>query len=108
VFGVVGVWLWLFLWGIYEKYGFEGRIVYNWRDKYLMQANASQNGGRYAAAFGQWDASLNYELRPNILLTFEALNINKEHVVQYIRVPADVTMYQELDSRYQVGVRYKF
>ncbi len=94
--------------GIYEKYGFEGRIVYNWRDKYLMQANATQNGGRYAAAFGQWDASLNYELRPNVLLTFEALNINKEHVVQYIRVPADVVMYQELDSRYQVGVRYKF
>jgi len=94
--------------GIYEKYGFEGRIVYNWRDKYLMQANASQNGGRYAAAFGQWDATLNYELRPNLMLTFEALNINREHVVQYIRVPTDVVMYQELDTRYDVGIRYKF
>jgi TonB-dependent receptor len=94
--------------GIYEKYGFEGRIVYNWRDKYLMQANASQNGGRYAAAFGQWDATLNYEIRPNLMLTFEALNINREHVVQYIRVPTDVVMYQELDTRYDVGIRYKF
>ena len=94
--------------GIYEKYGFEARVLYNWRDKYLMQANASQNGGRYAAAYGQWDASVNYEVRPNIILSFEALNINKEHVVQYIRVPTDVVMYQELDSRYPVGVRYKF
>ena len=94
--------------GIYEKYGFEGRIVYNWRDKYLQQANASQNGGRYAAAFGQWDATLNYEIRPNLMLTFEALNINREHVVQYIRVPTDVVMYQELDTRYDVGLRYKF
>ncbi|WP_170828218.1 TonB-dependent receptor [Asticcacaulis taihuensis] len=94
--------------GIYEKYGFEGRIVYNWRDKYLAQANASQNGGRYVAAFGQWDATLNYELRPNLMLTFEALNINREHVVQYIRVPTDVVMYQELDTRYDVGIRYKF
>ncbi|MFT4077072.1 MAG: TonB-dependent receptor [Asticcacaulis sp.] len=94
--------------GIYEKYGFEGRVVYNWRDKYLMQANASQNGGRYAAAYGQWDASLNYTLRPNIILTFEALNINKGHIVQYIRVPTDVVLYQELDSRYEFGVRYKF
>ena len=94
--------------GIYEKYGFEGRIVYNWRDKYLAQANASQNGGRYVAAYGQWDATLNYELRPNLMLTFEALNINKGHVVQYIRVPTDVVMYQELDTRYDVGLRYKF
>ncbi len=94
--------------GIYEKYGFEGRIVYNWRDKYLAQANASQNGGRYVAAFGQWDATLNYEIKPNLMLTFEALNINKAHVVQYIRVPTDVVMYQELDTRYDVGLRYKF
>ena len=94
--------------GIYEKYGWSGRILYNWRDKYLAQANASQNGGRYTAAFGQWDASVNYDLTPSLLLSFEALNINKEHVVQYIRVPTDVVLYQELDSRYEVGLRYKF
>ncbi len=94
--------------GIYEKYGFEGRIVYNWRDKYLNQANASSNGGLFTAAYGQWDASLNYTLTPNVILSFEALNINKGHIVQYIRVPADVVNYQELDSRYEAGVRYKF
>ncbi|MEI9904684.1 MAG: hypothetical protein WDN06_12460 [Asticcacaulis sp.] len=42
-----------------------------------MQANASQHGGRYAAAYGQWDASLNYTLTPKLILSFEALNINK-------------------------------
>ncbi|MBW8733228.1 MAG: TonB-dependent receptor, partial [Asticcacaulis sp.] len=94
--------------GIYEKYGFEGRIVYNWRDKYLDQANASQNGGRYVAAYGQWDASLNYQLTPKAMVSFEALNINKAHVVMYVRVPADVIMYQELDSRYELSLRYKF
>ncbi len=94
--------------GIYEKYGFEARIVYNWRDKYLAQANASQNGGRYVAAYGQWDAVLNYEIRPNLMVTFGALNINKGHIVHYIRVPTDVVMYQELDTRYDLGIRYKF
>jgi len=94
--------------GIYEKYGWEGRIVYNWRDKYLMQANASQNGGRFAAAYGQWDASVNYNITPDIIVSFEALNINKGHIVQYIRVPTDVTLYQELDSRYELGIRYKY
>ncbi|HWU51076.1 MAG TPA: TonB-dependent receptor [Asticcacaulis sp.] len=94
--------------GIYEKYGFEGRILYNWRDKYLQVANFSQNGGLYTAAYGQWDASFSYALRQNISLTFEALNINKGHIVQYVRVPTDVVNYQELDSRYEFGVRYKF
>ena len=94
--------------GIYAKYGFEGRILYNWRDKYLQAANFSQNGGLYTAAYGQWDASLSYALRSNISLTFEALNLNKGHIVQYVRVPTDVVNYQELDSRYEFGIRYKF
>ena len=94
--------------GIYEKYGWSARLVYNWRDKYLMQANASQNGGRYAAAYGQWDGTVNYELTPKVTLSLEALNINKGHVVQYIRVPTDVVLYQELDTRYELGLRYKF
>ena len=94
--------------GIYEKYGWSGRIVYNWRDKYLTQANVAQFGGLYTAAYGQWDASVNYNLTPKVTLSLEALNINKEHVVEYIRVPADVVDYQELDTRYEMGLRYKF
>jgi len=94
--------------GIYEKYGWSGRVVYNWRDKYLAAANVSQNGGLYTAAYGQWDATINYDLTPKVVLSFEALNINKQHVVQYVRVPTDVVLYQELDSRYEFGLRYKF
>jgi TonB-dependent receptor len=94
--------------GIYEKNGWSARLVYNWRDKYLDQANASQNGGRYVAAYGQWDGTVNYELTPKITLSLEALNINKGHVVDYVRVPTDVILYQELDTRYELGLRYKF
>ncbi len=94
--------------GIYEKYGWSARVVYNWRDKFLDQANASQNGGRYTAAYGQWDATVNYDLTPKIVLSLEALNLNKAHLVQYVRVPTDVILYQELDTRYELGLRYKF
>jgi TonB-dependent receptor len=94
--------------GIYEKYGWSGRIVYNWRDKYLTTANASQQGGLYTAAYGQWDATLNYDLTPKVALSLEALNLNKAHLVQYVRVPTDVVLYQELDTRYELGLRYKF
>ena len=94
--------------GIYEKYGWSARVVYNWRDKYLTAANASQNGGLYTAAYGQWDATVNYDLTPKVVLSLEALNLNKAHLVQYIRVPTDVVLYQELDTRYEFGLRYKF
>ena len=94
--------------GIYEKYGWSARVVYNWRDKFLDQANASQNGGRYTAAYGQWDATVNYDLTPKIVLSLEALNLNKAHLVQYVRVPTDVILYQELDTRYELGLHYKF
>lgn len=94
--------------GIYEKFGWSARVVYNWRDKYLTAANFSQNGGLYTAAYGQWDATVSYNLTPKILLTLEALNLNKEHLVQYVRVPTDVVLYQELDSRYELSLRYKF
>ncbi len=94
--------------GIYEKYGWSARVVYNWRDKYLTTANAAQNGGLYTAAYGQWDATVNYDLTPKIILSLEALNLNKAHLVQYIRVPTDVVLYQELDTRYEMGLRYKF
>jgi TonB-dependent receptor len=94
--------------GIYEKYGWSGRVVYNWRDKYLTTANATQSGGLYTAAYGQWDASVNYDLTPKVVLSLEALNLNKAHLVQYVRVPTDVVLYQELDTRYELGLRYKF
>ena len=42
------------------------------------------------------------------MVSFEALNINKAKVVMYVRVPTDVIMYQELDSRYELSLRYKF
>lgn len=94
---------------IYEKHGISARLVYNWRDKYLDATNVdSSDSGEYTAAFGQLDGSISYNLTPRATLSFEALNLNKAHVVQYLRVPTDISFYQELDSRYEFGLRYKF
>ena len=95
--------------GIYEKHGISARLVYNWRDKYLDATNIdASDSGEYTAAFGQLDGSISYQLTPKATLSFEALNINKAHVVQYLRVPTDIDFYQELDTRYEMGLRYKF
>ena len=95
--------------GIYEKHGVSARLVYNWRAKYLDATNVdASDSGEYTAAFGQLDGSISYALTPKATISFEALNINKAHVVQYLRVPTDISFYQELDTRYEFGLRYKF
>src|SRR6202012_2423099 len=70
--------------GIYEKYGYSARLLYNWRARDLDAAHVdASDSGEYTAAFGQLDGSLSYALTPKVTLSFEALNINKAHVVQY-------------------------
>ncbi len=95
--------------GIYEKHGISARLVYNWRAKYLDATNIdASDSGEYTAAFGQLDGSISYNLTPKATISFEALNMNRAHVVTYLRVPTDIDFYQELDTRYELGLRYKF
>ncbi|MBO9713737.1 TonB-dependent receptor [Sphingomonas sp.] len=94
---------------IYEKYGFSGRIAYNWRDKFLSGIN--RQGSRnpeYTAAFGQLDASFGYDITPNITVTLEGINLTKENVRTYARDEKELWYAQELDRRFLLGARFKF
>ena len=95
---------------IYDKAGWSGRLLYNWRDKYLAQANrgSANTNPTFVEPFGQLDFSGSYQVTPAVLVTFEALNINKEHLRTHGRSERNLFQAQELDTRYQLGVRYKF
>ncbi len=95
---------------IYDKYGWSGRLAYNWRDKYL-QNNNKGDGYRnpiYTAAFGQLDLAIDYQVTPALSINFEGTNLTKEHLRQYGRTEVELFFAQELDTRYQLGLRYKF
>ncbi len=95
---------------IYDKYGWSGRLTYNWRDRYLSNVNKG-DGYRnpvYVAPFGQLDLAVDYTITPNLTLSFEGSNLTKEHLRQYGRTNIQVFFDQELDTRYQMGLRYKF
>ena len=95
---------------IYDKYGWSGRLTYNWRDRYLSNVNKG-DGYRnpvYVAPFGQLDLAIDYQVTPAVTLSFEGSNLTKEHLRQYGRTEVQVFFDQELDTRYQVGLRYKF
>jgi TonB-dependent receptor len=94
---------------IYDKGAWSGRISYNWRDKFISATNIGAQGDPgYTEAFGTIDAALNYQVTPALQLTFEGLNLNKAHLRQYGRDTTNLYFAQELDSRYQIGLRYKF
>ncbi len=94
---------------IYDKGPWSGRVSYNWRDSYIAATNVgSQGDPQYFEPFGVIDAALNYTVTPQIQITLEGLNLNKEHIRQYGRDKTNLYFAQELDTRYQLGVRYKF
>ncbi len=95
---------------IYDKDKLSGRVSYNWRDAYLSATNrdGSNRNPTNVAPFGQLDATIDYQLTPQILITFEGLNLNKETYKTYARTTQQIYFVQELDTRYQVGLHYKF
>lgn len=97
---------------IYDKgAALSGRLSYNWRDEYLAGTNRGGSSSRnpvFIAPYGLWDVSVNYQITPSILLTFEGLNLTGENIRSYGRDTSNLWFAQELDSRYQLGVRYRF
>lgn len=95
---------------IYDKDQLSGRLGYNWRDEYI--SNASRDGAAgnptYVEPFGQLDLSVNYEITPELLLSFEGLNLTGETTRQHGRDDVNLYLAQELDTRYQVALRYKY
>ena len=95
---------------IYDKGAWSGRLAYNWRDKYLKSTNrdGAARNPTFVAPFGQLDLVVNYQLTPQIQITFEGANLNHETYKEYARNTSEIYFAQELDTRYQLGVRYKF
>ncbi|WP_213982028.1 TonB-dependent receptor [Sphingomonas sp. dw_22] len=94
---------------IYEKHGISARVAYNWRDKFLSGIN--RQGSRnpeFTAPFGQLDATLSYEITPQIAITLEGINLTEESVRTYARDESELWYAQELDRRFLLGARFKF
>jgi len=95
--------------GIYEKYGFQIRVAYNWRDSFLRQTN--QGGSRnpvYVDEYSQIDLNASYDINDNFNVFVEGLNLTGENVRWYQRSDHMTYFVEELGPRYQVGVRYTY
>ena len=89
----------------YEKHGFQARLAYNWRDKFLLALGTEPT---YTAAYGQLDLSASYDLSSRFTVFFEGLNVTNATTRRYGRFEAQLIDAEQYGARYSIGLRAKF
>lgn len=93
----------------YDKYDWQIRLAYNWRDSFLLSRTAgSANEPQYVEDYSQLDVSVGYEISDNFTFTLEGINVTGENYRTHGRSKAQLLSLEDLGARYQVGIRYAF
>ncbi|MFC1720304.1 TonB-dependent receptor [Pseudomonadota bacterium] len=94
---------------IYENYGWQARLSYNWRDAFLNQTNVSgSRDPQFTDKYHQWDLAVSYMFNDHWSMQFEIINITGEDSRQYRRKENMMIYAYELDPRYSLAVAYRF
>ena len=89
----------------YDKHGLQGRVAYNWRDKFLTNYGFDPF---YVRPYGQFDVSASYEFRRGMTVFFEGINVTKADRRGYMRNQNTVFFAAPGYARYSAGVRVNF
>jgi outer membrane receptor protein involved in Fe transport len=102
------------LMGFYENDIMNARLAYTWRDKYLSpfrvvyEIQGLENGGsEFYDEYGQWDASITWDVTDNISFIAEALNITGEAQSSYFAYPNQPMTYTSHEPRLLLGLTYR-
>jgi len=99
--------------GFYEKGPIQMRVAYNWRNGQDLTRNAVTVNGKtvqndeFQASYGQLDGSIQLEIRKNIFVFVQALNLTDEKSIRYWGVPDRVEDYEGYGRRFGFGARVK-
>ena len=94
--------------GIYEKNQWQARIAYNWRDKFLDNANVGNFEPQFTKAFGQVDFNVGYKVTEDLTVALEGTNILGADKETYGRTTNQVKYIDVLEARYALSARYNF
>jgi TonB-dependent receptor len=96
---------------VYENYGFQARVAYNWRDEFLNSRGQGTGANpQYTEAYSQIDLSVSYDIEQveGLTVFFEGLNITEEYTRVHGRADEQVLNLTETGARYSIGARYTF
>ncbi|WP_341713438.1 TonB-dependent receptor [Erythrobacter sp.] len=87
----------------YDKNGFQARVAYNWRDKFLAGYDQDPY---YIESYGQVDASASYEFKDGLTVFVEGINIFNEDRTGTRRNDQAIFFAAPGYARYAAGVRF--
>ena len=95
---------------LYEKYGVNARLAYNWRDDYLQGTSNTGTGQLpiFGKAYGVLDGSISYDFNEKLAITFDAQNILNQEFKTYQITEARYRDYQVDDRRFSVRLRIRY
>ena len=91
----------------YDKYGWDARVAYSYRNDYLS-AVAANDQSTYTYAYTTLDASLSKDIGKHLRLNFTVSNITQSPIVNYIGSGRMFGNYFERPRQYTLGITGKF
>ena len=91
----------------YEKYGFSGRVSYQWRSHWL-DTLGGLGSGEYRKGYENLDVSLRYAVNENFTLFADLSNLTDEIYVAYDGTEDRPTEVEQVGPRYMFGVRFAY
>jgi TonB-dependent receptor len=92
----------------YEKFGIQARGSYNRRSGYLVACRGLQGKPQNANAYGQFDASIAYDINNNFQVYLEGVNLNNAYSYQYSIYQNRFLNNVSFGRRLLIGARFKY
>ncbi|MDV6331132.1 TonB-dependent receptor [Asticcacaulis sp. 201] len=95
---------------LYDKYGWNARVAYNWRSDYLDSVNETGAVSLpiYFKAYGSLDASVSYDLNEHVSFTIDGQNLTDTVQKSYQGREILLRNYQINDRRISARIRLKY
>jgi iron complex outermembrane receptor protein len=92
----------------YERGDFQARVSYNWRNHFSVDCGGGSTQPRNRSAYGQTDASIRYNLTPNLAIYADAINMANSRAHEYAQSESQFLMLEDVGRRVSVGLRAAF
>ncbi|NZA28672.1 TonB-dependent receptor [Luteimonas sp. SJ-92] len=92
----------------YDKYDWQVRAAYNWRDEFLSGIGGQGPNPNYTESYGQLDLNVSYQVNDRLSLHAEAINLTDQTQRIHARHTNQLRFATQTGPRYMFGMRYKF
>jgi len=95
----------------YDKYDWQIRAAYNWRDEFLSSTGGTAGTAinpNYTESYGQLDVNVTWQVNEKLSVFVEAINLTDETQRIYNRHKNMLFSASQTGPRYMFGARYKF